>query len=85
MFNFLRSSIRTKIILPYVLLTLIVGLGGTFIVTRLVSDTVEERLENQLLGSGTTVNNAVIDQEETRLTILRHLIVCLIQFLFSRL
>jgi hypothetical protein len=42
-------SIRFKVILPYLLLTLIVAVTGAYVVTRLVSNSLSERLSNQLL------------------------------------
>lgn len=56
-------SIRFKVILPYLLLTLIVAVTGAFVVTRLVSDSVAERLSNQLLEAGRIVSDTITRQE----------------------
>jgi len=40
-------SIRVKLILPYVLLSLLIALGGGIIITRMVIDSVEDRFTNQ--------------------------------------
>jgi len=56
-------SIRFKVILPYLLLTLIVAVTGTYVVTRLVSSSLSERLSNQLLESGHVVSDTMARQE----------------------
>jgi signal transduction histidine kinase len=56
-------SIRIKVILPYLLLTLIVAITGAYVVTRLVSRSLSERLSNQLLESGRVVSDVMARQE----------------------
>ena len=56
-------SIRFKVILPYLLLTLLVAVTGAFVVTRLVSNSLEERLSNQLLEAGRVVSDSMARQE----------------------
>lgn len=56
-------SIRFKVILPYLLLTLLVAVTGVFVVTRLVSKSLEERLSNQLLEAGRVVSDEVARKE----------------------
>ena len=56
-------SIRFKVILPYLLLTLIVAVTGAYVVTRLVSGTLTERLANQLLEAGRVVSDTMARQE----------------------
>ena len=56
-------SIRFKVILPYLLLTLIVAVTGAYVVTRLVSNSLDERLTNQLLESGRVVSDTMVRQE----------------------
>ncbi len=56
-------SIRFKVILPYLLLTLIVAVTGAYVVTRLVSSSLGERLTNQLLESGRVVSDLMARQE----------------------
>lgn len=52
-------SIRIKVILPYLLLTLIVAITGAYVVTRLVTNSLSERLHNQLLQAGRVVSDEV--------------------------
>jgi signal transduction histidine kinase len=56
-------SIRFKVILPYLLLTLIVAVTGAYVVTRLVSSTLNERLANQLVEAGRVISNTMARQE----------------------
>ena len=56
-------SIRFKVILPYMLLTLFVAVTGAYIVTRLVANSLEERLSNQLLEAGRVVSDLMARQE----------------------
>ncbi|MDD1444144.1 HAMP domain-containing protein, partial [Dolichospermum sp. ST_sed3] len=56
-------SIRLKVILPYLLLTVVVSVIGVYVVTRLVSTTFEERLTNQLLEAGRVVSDSFVRQE----------------------
>lgn len=56
-------SIRFKVILPYLLLTLIVAIMGAYGVTRLVTDSLSEGLNNQLLEAGRFVSEGIAQQE----------------------
>ncbi len=56
-------SIRFKVILPYLLLTLIVAVTGAYVVTRLVSSSLSERLTNQLVEAGRVVSDTMARQE----------------------
>jgi signal transduction histidine kinase len=56
-------SIRIKVILPYLLLTLLVAITGAYVVTRLVTNSLSERLNNQLLESGRVVSDDFARQE----------------------
>ena len=56
-------SIRLKVILPYLLLTIVVSAIGVYVVTRLVSNTIQERLNNQLLEAGRVVSDSFVRQE----------------------
>ncbi len=56
-------SIRNKVILPYLVLTLLVAVTGAYTVTRLVADSLVERLTNQLLEAGRVVNSNFVNLE----------------------
>jgi signal transduction histidine kinase len=61
--RFFLSSIRTKIILPYLVLTIVVAIIGVFVVTRLVASSLDERLSNQLLEAGRVVSDGMARRE----------------------
>jgi signal transduction histidine kinase len=56
-------SIRFKVILPYLILTLLVAVTGVYVVTRLVANSLSERLTNQLLEAGRVVSDGIARQE----------------------
>ena len=56
-------SIRFKVILPFLLLTLLVAVTGAYVVTRLVANSLDERLTNQLLEAGRVVSDSMARQE----------------------
>jgi signal transduction histidine kinase len=56
-------SIRFKVILPYLLLTLVVAVTGVYVVTRLVANSLSERLTNQLLEAGRVISDDLARQE----------------------
>ncbi|MCL4270121.1 MAG: HAMP domain-containing histidine kinase [Anaerolineales bacterium] len=67
-------SIRLKVALPYVLLTIVVTLIGVYVVTQLVTGTLNERLTNQLLESGRSVSDAFVRQESYHVEEARRLV-----------
>jgi len=56
-------SIRLKVILPYLVLTLLVAVTGVYVVTRLVANSLSERFTNQLLEAGRVVSDGFARQE----------------------
>ena len=60
-------NIRSKIILPYLILTLIVAAVGTYVVTSLVAGSLDERLTNHLLEAGRVVSDSLARQEISHL------------------
>lgn len=56
-------SIRIKVILPYLLLTLAVAITGVYVVTKLVANSLTERLNNQLLQAARVVSDDFARQE----------------------
>jgi signal transduction histidine kinase len=59
----LSPKIRIKIIFPYLILTLVVAVIGTYVVTNLVSTSLDERLVNHLLESGRVVSETLVRWE----------------------
>lgn len=67
-------GLRNELILPYLILTLLLALIGTFIVIRLVAYDREERLANQLYNSSRTAADIIRQQENTNLRNLRFIL-----------
>lgn len=65
------SSLRTKLAIPYALLTLIVAMVGVFIITRLVSGSLKERFGNQLVEASRVTADGVVRKERKHLEDLR--------------
>lgn len=65
------SSLRTKLVLPYMLLTLLLAFLGIFIVTRLVTSSVRERFVNQLYEAARVSADGVVRREREHLSSLR--------------
>ncbi len=59
----LVSDIRGKIIVPYLILTFAVAVIGLYVVTRLLSSSLDERFNNHLLESGRAVSTGFVRQE----------------------
>ena len=64
-------GLRLQLIIPYVLLTLVISMGGVFIITRLVTSSVRERFTNQLLESSRVSADGIVNVEDTHLENLR--------------
>ena len=56
-------NIRGKIVLPYLVLTLVVAVIGIYVVMELVTQSIDERLNNHLFEAGRVVSNSMAYQE----------------------
>jgi signal transduction histidine kinase len=65
------AGLRAKLIIPYVLLTLLIASVGVYVITRLVTSSVVERFNNQLLESSRVAGDGIVRQERTHLEDLR--------------
>src|SRR5688500_9056041 len=65
------GTIQNKIVLPFLLLTLVVTMLGTFIVTRLVAANLQDRLTTQLLETSRAASDSVVARERNQLDLLR--------------
>jgi putative nucleotidyltransferase with HDIG domain len=63
--------IRWKIIAPYVILTAIVAAGGTYLASRHVTSSLEERFENQLAEAARVASDSVVRRERDHLAVVR--------------
>jgi len=64
-------SIRYKVILPYFLLTLAVAITGAYVVTRLLTTSLEERLHNQLIQAARVVSDEMARLEKKQIEVAR--------------
>jgi putative nucleotidyltransferase with HDIG domain len=63
--------IRWKIVLPYVFLTAVLALVGSYLATQAVTGSLEERFNNQLVDAGGVVSDKVVRKEREHLEIVR--------------
>ena len=66
-----RFSLRWKITLPFMLLALVLGLGATYVLNRLLSENEETRFLRQLADGGQQAADAVVRAEADLLEVLR--------------
>src|SRR6266496_3039442 len=70
----LRSHLQYKIILPFLLLTLLVALAGSAVSFLLITGTAQERLNNQLAQVARDLSDKLVQQESDNLVFLRELV-----------
>ncbi len=64
---YILSQLRIKITLPYILLAVIVTFAAAFLVTRLLSDLLENRFQTTLLDAGRKAADSMVSLEEEHL------------------
>ena len=64
-------SIRTKIILPFLLIAIALALAAGYMAWQVASDSIQERFVNQLIEVGKLVNEGMVRQEDQMLETLR--------------
>src|SRR5215213_2799104 len=73
LFDEFRSHLQYKIILPFLLLTLLVALAGAGAAFLFITSTVQERLDNQLVQVARATSDGVVGQEKATLAFLREM------------
>lgn len=68
------TGLQGKLIVPYVLLTLILAAIGTYVITRLVTSSLRDRITNQLVQASRVAADTTIRRERTHITQLRELV-----------
>jgi putative nucleotidyltransferase with HDIG domain len=63
--------IRWKIIAPYLVLTVLLAAAGTYIATRLVTGSLEERFNNQLAEAARVTSDSIVRRERKHLEVVR--------------
>src|SRR5215210_2736828 len=69
----LRSHLQYKIIVPFLLLTLLVALAGSAVSFLLITSSAQERLNNQLAQVARATSDALVNQERANLAFLREI------------
>ncbi|MBC8336233.1 MAG: HAMP domain-containing protein [Anaerolineales bacterium] len=69
----IRFSVRLKIILPYLLLSLLLAMGVGYVVSQAAIDTIERRFVNNLIEVGKLTNAWLVEEEGNRLETMRQL------------
>jgi signal transduction histidine kinase len=64
-------GVNVRIIGPFLLAIVVIAGIGVYIVTQLVSGSIQERLNNQLLDSASAATNTIVDTERQLLSTLR--------------
>ena len=70
-FRQIQIPILTKITIPYAILALLIALGGSYIITNVIIDSVEERFVNQLIETALIASESIVRQEDDLLENLR--------------
>ena len=65
------ANLRTELIVPYIILTLLIAMVGTFVVTRLVTSSIRERFVNQMVEASRIAADGVVRHEQRNLSALR--------------
>jgi signal transduction histidine kinase len=68
------TGLQGKLIIPYVLLTIMLAMGGVYIVTRLVTSSIRERFVNQLFEASRVAAEGIVRQEDQHLENLRTMV-----------
>lgn len=71
LYNRIYPGIRIRITFPFMLVTLLIGGVGAFVVSNLVAGSIQERFTNQLADSARAAQNIVVDIERQQLATLR--------------
>jgi signal transduction histidine kinase len=68
------SGLQAKLIIPYVILTVIIAVVGMYVVTRLVTSSIRERIANQLVEASQVAADGIVRRERAQLDNLRSLV-----------
>ncbi|MBC8335166.1 MAG: helix-hairpin-helix domain-containing protein [Anaerolineales bacterium] len=70
-FHLDRLSVRLKIILPYLFLSLLLAMGAGYVVSQVAIDSIEDRFVNNLIEIGKLTFSWLVEEENNRLETLR--------------
>jgi putative nucleotidyltransferase with HDIG domain len=66
------QSVGWKIMAPYIVLTAIIAVVGSYLVTRLVTGSLEERFTNQMIEASHVTSDSVVRTEKQQLAVVRN-------------
>jgi putative nucleotidyltransferase with HDIG domain len=66
-----RSQIRWKIIAPYVVLVLLLAALGTYLATKFVTSSLDDRFSNQLAEAARVTSDSLVRRERQHLSVVR--------------
>ena len=64
-------GVQARLIMPFLVVSIVIAGIGVFIVTRLVAGSIQERFNNQLLDSARAASNSIVEIERQQLVTLR--------------
>jgi len=67
----IKTPVQLKIILPYLILAILLAIGGGYIVTQVALDAIEDRFTNNLIESGKLATTWMVEEEKRKLESLR--------------
>lgn len=70
----LTSRISNKIVLPYLLLALCLGVAMVFVAMRLTAGTLQDRMNNRLIEAGLVTSDALVSLEDQQIEQLRAMV-----------
>ncbi|HEX6511892.1 MAG TPA: adenylate/guanylate cyclase domain-containing protein, partial [Chloroflexota bacterium] len=71
LWGFLTGRISVKIVVPFIVVMFVLAVGGSYVVLNLVTTSLVQRFQNQLLDAGKNVNDGIIKIEGQQLELLR--------------
>src|SRR5581483_10862171 len=69
--KFFLGRIDVKIVAPFIFVMVVLGIGASFVVLNLLSSSVAQRFQSQLVDAGKIVNDGIIKVESQQLELLR--------------
>jgi HD-GYP domain-containing protein (c-di-GMP phosphodiesterase class II) len=71
LFKQIGSSVQAKITLPYILLSIIVAIGGAYLISQLLVNAVDRRFKNSLIETAKISADLLVQEEDSILEIVR--------------
>jgi putative nucleotidyltransferase with HDIG domain len=69
--SLLTSHVRSKIVAPYIVLTLLLAAVGTYLATQYVTGSLQDRFDNQLAEAARVTSDSMVRREREHLSLVR--------------